>query len=191
MDFMLRKKDLYQTQTDFCKGKTIAHPTVEWTCEYSEVKSCRGKEFFNCERAYRCISESPEFNKAKFKREIIDLENLENEAKAGITGATTFSGLTVDSTQRGRFSSYTERCATKEELKDHLRQADLKQTQSSFSCEDNTIANPVEGWICELRPDPCSDGKQRYNCSRPYQCVPETSEYNRAMFKKELEQGSK
>lgn len=191
MDFMLRKKDLYQTQTDFCKGKTIAHPTVEWKCDYSDPKFCRGKEHYRCERAYRCITETPEFNKTKFKQEIIDLENIENEAKAGIANLTTFYGLTVDSTIRGSFSSYTEKCAIKDELKDALRQADLKQTLNKFSCEGDTIANPVEGWICKLLPDPCPNGKQRYSCFRPYQCVPETPEYNRARFKKELEQGSK
>ena len=195
MEFLLKSTDWYQTQTDFCKGKTIASPLNEWDCklkrESSMCKRGKDKEEYRCERKYHCIPETPGFNKASAKKKVVELENQENMKKAGVTNVTSFYGMTPDSTVRSWYTGgIMNRCTTKDELKGILLEEDLEQTQSTFSCKANTIPNPIESWMCELKSDDCPVGKKPYSCFRKYQCIIETPEYNRARFKKELEQGS-
>lgn len=190
INFKLLSADLEQTQKDFfCKRNTIANPLGEWKCKFkSDSKMCPGKESYNCVRRYQCIPETPDFNRARFKREIEDLENLENEKKTGIAELTAFRGLPVDSKYNARTTTSLSGCYGKEELSGELRQSDLKQTQKDFFCKNNTIANPVGGWQCEAGKGVCIDNEEQwFNCYRSYQCIPETPEYNRAEFKRELE----
>lgn len=190
INFKLLSADLGQTQKDFfCKGNTIANPVGEWKCEFkSASKMCQGKESYNCARRYQCIPETPDFNRARFQREIDDLENLENEKKTGISELTTFRGLPVDSKISGRTTTSLSGCYAKEELSGELRRSDLKQMQKDFFCKNNTIANPVGGWQCEAGKGVCIDNDEKwFNCYRSYQCIPETPEYNRIKFKRELE----
>ena len=75
----------------------------------------------------------------------------------------------------------------REQLNPILRRMDLKQTQSDSLCAGATIANPEGEWKCEFQADVqiCHD-RESYSCAMQYQCVPETADYNRARFKKEL-----
>lgn len=190
LNLILLRADLEQTQRDFfCKDKTIANPQAGWKCEFKpNSKMCQGKESFSCVRHYHCIPETPEFNKAKFGKEVENLENLENQIKTGLTNLTYFRGLAVDSKYMGRNSSSISNCYTGDVLRDKLLRTDLKQTQENFFCKGKTIANPVGGWKCELGQTSCGGpGEKHFICSRSYQCIPETADYNRVRFKKEIE----
>jgi len=77
-----------------------------------------------------------------------------------------------------------------ENLATTLLMKDLKSTQSDFFCKGETIANPIGVWECGYHYEDGCGRKTRpyYNCHRRFVCVPETAEYNREIFKKQLQE---
>ena len=150
---------------------------------------CPGKEAYSCARMYQCIPETPEFNKAKFGKEIEDLDDLENQIKTGLTNLTLFRGVAIDPKNIDQTTSSVSGCYSGYVLKENLLVSDLNKTQESSVCKDGTIANPFGGWKCELGQTECVDPDDKfYTCNRSFQCVKETPDYNRAKFKQELQE---
>ena len=112
---------------------------------------------------------------------------VENKPKVVNSGFAPFSGMPVDSKYSRRTTTGFTGCFFKEDLKNEFRRIDLKETQKVFFCKNNTIANPVADWKCEPAKGVCMDNEEkRYKCSRSYQCIPETPDYNRIKFKQAL-----
>ena len=75
----------------------------------------------------------------------------------------------------------------KDQLDRKLLRTDLEQTQTDLFCIGAYIANPEAEWKCEFKPDALiCQGREAYTCARQYQCIPETANYNKARFKKEI-----
>ena len=190
LNLALLRADLEQTQSDFfCKDKTVANPKAKWNCDFKAAeKMCPGKDAYSCARLYQCIPETLEFNKIRFADEIEDLENLENQIKTGLTDLTLFKGVAIDPENMDLTSSSVYNCYTGDVLRDKLLRVDLNQTQESSFCKSDTLSNPVGGWKCELSETTCqSPGEKFFKCKRSYQCVKESTHYNRAKFKQEID----
>lgn len=77
---------------------------------------------------------------------------------------------------------------TRDQMTQVLQRADLEQTQSVAICKDKTISNPAGEWKCEFKSlSKLCNNLEAYSCAMEYQCVTETSTYNREKFKKQIE----